>query len=99
MASIRCLRIHAIELTHALGQISVGRFHHQVVVVRHQAIRMAQPIEPFHHLCQYLQKGEAVFVILKNRLLTITTRSNVIKRSGKLYAKGSGHGGSIYQLV
>ena len=72
----RCLRIHPIEPTHPFGQIPFWCFHYKVVVVGHQAVRMAQPIEPFRHLCQHLQEGQAVFVILKNRLLTITTRGH-----------------------
>jgi hypothetical protein len=41
------LRIDAVELTHALGEIALRRFDHQMIAIGHLAVGMATPAKPF----------------------------------------------------
>jgi hypothetical protein len=42
-----------------------------VVVVRHQAIGMTEPIEALHHFSEHAKEHDAIFVVFKNRFTTI----------------------------
>ena len=42
--SVIFLSIDAVQLAHANGQIGVGRFDHEVVMVIHEAVGMADPV-------------------------------------------------------
>ena len=45
VASVEALRVMSIELAHTSGQIAIDSFDQQVVVIRHLAKRMYNPIE------------------------------------------------------
>ena len=47
--------------------------------------------EILDHRTENIQEGAAIFVILIDRLATITAGSDVVKRTGKLESQGSGH--------
>lgn len=68
---IRRLSVYAIELAHTFRQIAVRRFNHQVVVVRHQASGMVDPIEALHYFSQRAKVHNAIFVAFKKRFSTI----------------------------
>jgi len=57
------LRVNTIELAHPLGQIALWRFDHQVVMVGHQTVGMAQPIRVLDNLAENLQKKLTVAVV------------------------------------
>lgn len=57
-----------IELPHPFGQVAIRCFHHEMVVIRHQTIGVAQPVEPQHGLCQRSQEDQSVFVVFENGL-------------------------------
>ncbi len=56
---------------------------------------MADPIVSFNHLRQHAQKSLAILIILINRFASVTSGGDVVQGTGKLYAKGSGHGQSL----
>ena len=93
MAAVADLGEYTIELAHALGQIAVGGLNEQVVVVAHEAIRIAKPIEALDHLRQRQQERASVVVVLKNGLTPVTACSDVVKRIGKFQAEWAGHDG------
>lgn len=49
-------REHAIELAHPFGQIAIRRRDPQMIVIAHQAIRMATPIEVLDHLTEHVKE-------------------------------------------
>ena len=50
--TVKILGVNPVEVPHPLGKIAINRFHHQVVVVIHKAIGVAEPVEPFDHLLE-----------------------------------------------
>ncbi len=44
MAPVGVLGIDAIEVPHALGQIAIRCFDHEMIMVPHQAIGVAEPM-------------------------------------------------------
>jgi len=91
VASIRCLGIDAVELPHAPGQISIRCFYQEMIMVRHLAIGVTDPVPVFNHPTQQVQKHDSIFVILVNRLPPVAPRSDVIQRTGKFDSNGSCH--------
>ncbi len=62
MGTVDVLGVDTVELSHALGQIGVGRFDQQMIMIRHQAIGMTDPVETFAGSAQDVQKRDAVVV-------------------------------------
>ena len=52
---------------------------------------MANPIVPFVDVLEGVQEVIAVLVVLKDGLLFIAARRDVIHRAGVFYAEGTGH--------
>jgi len=65
MAAVKSLRVHSIELPHALGQIGLWGFKDEVIMVGHQAIGIADTIEPATDMGIYLKEEGAVGLIEK----------------------------------
>lgn len=57
---------------------------------------MANPVEPGNNLSQYQKKCAVIGVVLKNIFTPITACRDVVKRVGKFYAEGAGHGEREY---
>ena len=84
MRAVESLRVHAIELTHPLGQISFRCLDQQVIVIVHLTPGMAYPVEALANLTQYRQPCVSVGVGSVDILSTVTPRSDVIKTTGQL---------------
>lgn len=95
VAPVAPLRVNTVELTHALREIAIRRRNHRVVVIAHQAIRMAAPVERRHHLAQHFQELRAIDIVLVDRLAPIAARADVIQRAVEFNTDGSGHGRSL----
>ena len=89
--SIRSLCEYPVELSHPLREIAVRGLHHQMVVVRHLAIGVTDPVEPLDHLRQGAKKHFAVFVVFIDRLLPITPGSDVVQGTGEFNTQRSGY--------
>jgi hypothetical protein len=96
MRTVAALRVNTIELAHPLTQIPPPRLHHQVVVVRHQTIRINHPTKALTNLAQNLQPSLAVVVAQVIVFSPITARGDVIKRVVKFEAEGAGHGWTLF---
>ena len=56
------LGIHAVELPHPIGKIRVRRLHEQVVMVGHETVRVAPPVEALAHISAHPQEQLPVAV-------------------------------------
>jgi hypothetical protein len=54
-----------------------------MIVVGHEAVRMADPVEAFRNVCQHVDKRLAIRIVLEDRLAPITAGGDVIEGSGK----------------
>ena len=91
MQAIELLSVYPVYMSHTHGQIACDGFKEQVVVVAHQAIGVATPIET---LCRFLDQIEEVCpvaVILKYRHPGISPRRNVINGPWIFNAQWSSH--------
>ena len=91
MATVRGLSVNTIELAHPLGEVRIRRLYHQMVVIAHQTVGMANPVKPFHHLRQYLEKTLSILIIFVDGLVPVSAGSYMIKRTIELNAQRSCH--------
>jgi hypothetical protein len=52
MSTIGILGVNTVQLTHALRQVTLYGFHHNVVVITHQAVGIATPVKTCTNLTQ-----------------------------------------------
>src|SRR2546430_2267625 len=88
---VKCLGINTIELPHSLRQVSIRCFNHQVIVVVHQAIAVANPVEPLGDPSQSVQKQFSVAIDLEDRFAIISAGGDVVKRAVVLDSQGPCH--------
>src|SRR6266542_1591196 len=79
------------EPLHPGNQIGLGRFHHQVEMVRHEAERMHLPIGLGTALGQRFQETLPVGIVLEDRLPPITPIHHVVKGSLILHSQLAWH--------
>src|ERR671918_2168162 len=79
VAAIEVLRVYAVELTHPLGKIRLGRLDQQMIVVAHQAIGMTAPIKASDHLSQHTKKHRPVGIIQSDVLPGVASGGHMIK--------------------
>jgi len=82
MTTIELLRIDPVNMPHAQGKIAVERFHKQVVVIVHQAVGIATPMEAFYHLFDQSRKLVMSPSFFKYRHPGASPRRNVIHGPG-----------------
>ena len=80
MAPDRSLREHAVQ-----------RFDHQIVVLVHQAVGVAPPVESLDHRRHHRQDGLPIIVVIADRLATVAAGRDVVDRTREFDAEGSGH--------
>jgi len=81
--TVKTLSVNAVELAHADGEIGLRRLHQQMIMIGHQAVRVADPMVATHHTGQRFQKQLAVGVGKKHFLLRVAAARQMIDRSGK----------------
>ena len=79
MPAIEVLRKHPVQLPHPPRQIRLGRLHNQLVMIRHQEMRMAPPVKPLAQRRKHPQPRLAVLVIPIDILTPILTGCHVIQ--------------------
>jgi hypothetical protein len=55
------LSINAVKLSHSPGKIGIRGFYHKMIVIVHETVGVAKPVEPLHNGTEYKEK---VFSIL-----------------------------------
>ena len=83
--------VGAQEPTHPRHQVRLGRFHHQMKVVAHQAIGMHLESCLLTGLGQRLEKVLPIDVITKDILPPIPTAHDVVDRHRKLHSQLAWH--------
>ena len=64
VSTIVTLRVHTVQMSHTLGEICIDRLHDKVVVILHEAIGVAEPVETVHRLVKKDEKSISVPIIL-----------------------------------
>ncbi|BCS55432.1 hypothetical protein GSbR_00340 [Geobacter sp. SVR] len=64
--SIVCLGVDAVQMAHPGREITILGFNEKVVVIIHEAVGVAKPIEALHHLAEDIQEYVTVIVIFED---------------------------------
>jgi hypothetical protein len=97
--SIAPLGEYAIELAHAFRQVPVRRANNQMVVVAHQTIGVATPIEARNYVAEHQQELLAIAIVLVDSFAAVAARRYVVKRTVEFNAKGAGHADKTSPVV
>jgi hypothetical protein len=62
-----------------------------MIVVGHETVAMANPIVTLINVLEGVQEVFAVCIFLEDRLLLVSTRSDMINSAGIFYAEGARH--------
>jgi len=92
---VESLGVVAVEDLHAVGEILACRIDHQVVVVRHQAVRLTRPVVAVDREGQQAEKVPAVVVVVVNRHLRDPTGTDVKEPVGKEESRNPRHGRNV----
>ena len=95
MPFVKKLGIDAVKLSHAEGEVSVGRFDQEMVVVGHEAVGVAQPVITLVNMLKGVEKILAVLVVFEDSLLFVAARGNMIHGTRVFYAKRTGHRANV----
>lgn len=85
MIPIELLRVHAVQVAHASGKSVVHDLDNKVVMVPHEAVGMAEPLEAVAACSEELEKEGSISVVLKDLLSLVSPGGNVVKSTRKLY--------------
>jgi hypothetical protein len=66
-----------------------------MIVVGHETVAMTNPIVTLINVLEGVQEVFAVCIILEDRLLLVSTRSDMINSAGIFYAEGARHEATI----
>jgi len=86
MSAIKLLRVDPVDMPHADGQIAVDCFHEEVVVIVHEAVGVATPIEARCRRFNQIKETCPVCIVFKYRHSGVST-----SRSGIFDAQWSCH--------
>jgi len=78
------LAVDLIEIFHSFGQVGVRRFDHEVVMVPHETVHMAQPVEPFDGGVKDVEILDPVCLIQEDHLSFITSAYDMVKSTFEL---------------
>ena len=76
--SVIFLSIDAVQVAHADGQIGIGRFDHEVVVVIHEAIGVADPVVPLNNCAEDEKEYLPILIVAEYLVPRIPARGNMI---------------------
>jgi hypothetical protein len=68
-----------------------------MVVIAHEAVGMAEPIEALYNKAQDIEKCPVIGIVEKDFSLGIATRGYVVEGTGVFYAEGASHAYSLSQ--
>jgi hypothetical protein len=75
--SIEPLRVRAVEMTHSCAARRLGSLQEEMEVIRHDAVRVAEPCEPLHSSGEHLEPGLVVMGVEEEALLGVAPRTDV----------------------
>ena len=91
MAPIPCLSVDAVEMAHATGEIGLGSFHEEMVMVGHQAIGVAAPAKALNSVAEQVEKLLSVSIVHKDVVAAIATGRDMIDATGEFHTQGTSH--------
>src|SRR3954469_10590328 len=91
MSPIKPPRVSPQEPFHPDHEIGFWRFHHEVKMIRHQAIGMHLPTCLLTGSRERGDKAPAILVLVENRLTSISTAEDVVNRARILHPKSPRH--------
>jgi hypothetical protein len=91
VAPVEPLRVHTVQPVHSARDIWFRRLDEKVIVIRHQAIRVASPSQELDDLPEQLEEPEPVAGIGENLLLAVPPRRHVIRGAVSLESRRPGH--------
>ncbi len=97
MSAIEPLRIDLPDVFHRPAQLSIRTSHQQVIVVRHQAVRVDFDPEPADSLSDNRQKEETVRFVEEDELMIRSPIHHVVMRAIEVDARWSCHGRALFR--
>jgi len=92
VGAVKPLGIHAVDLPHAAGEAHLGRLDEEVVVVRHEAIGMADPVTTLDGIAEDPQERLTVDISEEDGFAGITSGGHVVEGAGELDPEWPCHG-------
>jgi hypothetical protein len=89
--AIDALRVDPIHLAHALGEIVLGRFNHDMIMVGHQTGGITQPAHALIYYRRHVAERQAVAIIKENIGTAVATRGDMVEHTWKFESEGMGH--------
>lgn len=89
------LSIDTIQLAHTEGEIAIGGFDEEMIVVVHKTVSMAEPVIPLIDMLKRSEKVIAVVIVLEYGFLFIAARGHMINSTWIFYSKGPSHSMNI----
>jgi hypothetical protein len=81
---IELLTVDAIQLSESTGDVGLGGFQEQMIVVPHEAVRVTAHAPTLYDRLKNVQEGHAIDIIEKDRLPSVASRQNVEKLTSDL---------------
>src|SRR5262249_17353123 len=91
MTSVVVLRIETVGLPHPVRQIALRRFNQEVVMVIHEAIRVAEPMIPLDDVGEEGKKALSVCIIRVNGRARVAAAGYMIQSARKFETQRSCH--------
>jgi hypothetical protein len=98
VARVERHRVEPVEVVHALGDVGVRRLHDEVVVVRHQAVRVDAPSTRPRHLEQETGEELAVVVAAVDGRAADASRHDVVDPVSNARSRESRHAPTVRRL-
>jgi hypothetical protein len=76
--SVEALGVHTIQLAHTLREITLRRFDEQVIVVVHETVAIANPIEALADFREYCKPAATIRIIQVDVLPGVSPGGNVV---------------------
>jgi hypothetical protein len=91
VSSVESLGIDPVELPHPPAEIALRGLDEQMIVIIHQAVGMAKPVEPGNNGNEDVKKEQPILVVTKDRAAGIPSGGNMVNGTGILYAQWARH--------
>jgi hypothetical protein len=84
--AVEGLGVDTVELPHALGEVALHRFHHDMVMVAHLAPGVADPVAAPADCAEDLQPEPAVLFVQIDILPPLPPGGDIGEPAGQFYA-------------
>jgi hypothetical protein len=92
---VEFLRVDSVQLSHPPGKVGLRGLDQQMVVIAHEAVGMAEPVDSLYHKAQDVKKCFVIGSVDKDFSPGVATRGYVVQGAGVFYVKGTSHVRSV----